>query len=71
MCRAGSTWSVRSGRPEDLLAAADALVLSSDTEGMPGVIIEAGLCGTATAATRVGFVDEMIVDGTTGRLVTT
>ena len=55
-------------RPAELLAAADALILSSETEGVPGVLIEAGLCGTAAAAMSVGFVDEMLIDGVTGRL---
>ncbi len=51
------------------LAAADALLLTSDSEGLPGVLIEAGLTGIPVVATRVGFVDEVVADGVTGRLV--
>lgn len=54
--------------PERLLGAADALLLTSDTEGVPGVAIEAGLSGLPVASTRVGFVDDVVVDGETGRL---
>jgi glycosyltransferase involved in cell wall biosynthesis len=56
-------------RPEDVYAAADALVLTSDSEGVPGVLIEAGLAGLPAVATDVGFVADVIVDGRTGRLV--
>ena len=54
--------------PHNLLAASDVLLLTSDTEGVPGVLIEAGLCGTPAVATDVGFVDEVVQDGVTGRL---
>lgn len=47
----------------------DLLLLTSDSEGLPGVLIEAGLAGVAAVATKVGFVDEMVVDGVTGLLV--
>jgi glycosyltransferase involved in cell wall biosynthesis len=50
------------------LAAADAVLLCSDTEGLPGVLIEAGMAGRPAAATAVGFVDEVVLDGRTGRL---
>lgn len=58
-----------SDEPSRILAAADVVVLPSDTEGMPGVLIEAGLSGLPVVATDVGAVHEVIIDGKTGRLV--
>lgn len=55
--------------PSRVLATADALVLPSRTEGMPAVLIEAGLSGVPVVATAVGAVPEVVVDGVTGRLV--
>jgi glycosyltransferase involved in cell wall biosynthesis len=52
--------------PYLVYAAADALLLPSRTEGMPAVLIEAGLVGTPTFATAVGAIPEMIEDGRTG-----
>lgn len=52
-----------------VLAAIDALVLTSRTEGIPGAVIEAGLSGIPTVATAVGGVPHTIDDGHTGRLV--
>ncbi len=52
----------------DVLAAADAVVLSSRTEGMPGVLIEAGLSTRPAVAFDVGAVSEVVVDGETGAL---
>jgi len=52
--------------PARILHAADVHVLTSRTEGMPGVIIEAGLCAVPTVATAVGAVSDMIDDGTSG-----
>ena len=52
-----------------LLHAADVLVLSSKTEGMPGAIIEAGLCGVPAAATDVGAVSTLVDHGRTGIMV--
>jgi glycosyltransferase involved in cell wall biosynthesis len=52
-----------------LLHAADVLVLTSATEGMPGVVIEAGLAGVPSVATDVGAVSEMILPGATGFVV--
>lgn len=59
----------RESDPRWALAAADALVLPSRTEGTPGVVIEAGLMGIPTVATGVGGVPEVVVDGRTGLLV--
>jgi glycosyltransferase involved in cell wall biosynthesis len=55
--------------PAEVLAAADTLVLPSWTEGMPAVLIEAGLTGIAAVASDVGAVREVIVDGETGFVV--
>ncbi|MEW6471661.1 MAG: glycosyltransferase family 4 protein [Actinomycetota bacterium] len=52
--------------PSQVYAAADALLLTSDTEGLPGVVIEAALCGRPAIATRVGGVSDAVVDGRTG-----
>ena len=53
----------------DVLAAADLLVLTSHTEGIPGAVIEAGLSGLPCASTSVGGVPHVIADGESGRLV--
>lgn len=53
---------------QPVYAAADLLLLPSLSEGMPGVIIEAGLVGTASVASRVGAVPEMMEDRQTGFL---
>ena len=52
-----------------VVAAADAVILSSRTEGMPGVLIEAGLAARPAVAFDVGAVSEVVVDGETGVLV--
>lgn len=61
------------GRRDDvpeLLAASDLLVFTGrPPEGMPGVLIEAGLAGLAVVSTRVPGADEVISDGETGILV--
>lgn len=56
-------------RPEEALWAADVLLLTSDTEGQPAVVIEAGLTGLPVVATRVGGVREIVLDGRTGALI--
>ena len=53
----------------DLLAAADLFVLPSRFEGLPLVLIEAMAAGRPVVSTQVGGVDELVVDGQTGRLV--
>ena len=55
--------------PGGVLAAADVLVLTSRTEGMPGVIIEALMRGVPVVATDVGAVRSMIADGVNGYVV--
>ena len=57
------------GDVRDVLAAADLLVLTSRTEGIPGAVIEAGLSGVGTVATSVGGVPNVVDDARTGRLV--
>jgi glycosyltransferase involved in cell wall biosynthesis len=52
----------------DLLVASDALLLSSRSEGMPGVVIEAGMAGVPVVAYSLGGVPEVVVDGVTGLL---
>ncbi len=49
--------------------AADVLVLASRTEGMPAVVIEAGLCGLPVVATDVGGVGEVVDHERTGLLI--
>lgn len=55
--------------PLELYHAADALLLSSDSEGVPGVLIEAALAGLPCVATDVGWVRDVVQDGVTGALV--
>lgn len=60
----------RSDVPQ-LLSESDIFVFTSlpPGEGMPGVLIEAGLAGLATVATRVPGARDVISDGVTGLLV--
>lgn len=53
---------------ETVYAAADLVLLTSDNEGMPLTLIEAGLAGVPAVATRVGSVAEIVRDGVTGAL---
>ena len=60
------------GRRSDipaLMAAADALVLSSQVEGLPMVLLEAGAAGLPAVSTDVGGTAEIITEGQTGKLV--
>lgn len=62
------------GRRDDvaqLLRHSDVLLLTAlpDGEGMPGVLIEAGLSGLPCIATKVPGATTAIVDGTTGYIV--
>lgn len=54
---------------ESIYAATDVAVLTSDSEGVPGALIEAGLSGLPAVATDVGYVGDVVVHGRTGFLV--
>ena len=53
----------------DVLAMMDVLVLSSLSEGIPMVLLEALALARPVVATRVGGIPEVIEDGISGRLV--
>jgi len=52
-----------------ILGVIDLLVLTSDWEGLPNVILEALAAGVPVVATRVGGVGEVLEDGVTGYIV--
>ena len=54
---------------DHLMPALDALALSSLTEGLPNVVLEASAAGVPTVGTAVGGTGEIIKDGVTGYLV--
>ena len=51
---------------EKVLSAADMVVLTSDNEGTPLSLIQAGMAGLPVVTTRVGSVPEVVLDGSTG-----
>jgi len=51
------------------VAAADLLLLPSDTEGLPGVVLEAGILEVPTIGNRVGGISECLKDGHTGFII--
>ena len=51
------------------LAWAHLLLLTSRTEGLPGVVLEAAAAGLPTLGFDVGGTSEVVADGTTGRVV--
>ena len=53
---------------EVVLAAADFVILTSDNEGTPLSLIQAGMAGIPVVATNVGSTNEIVVDGKTGLL---
>jgi glycosyltransferase involved in cell wall biosynthesis len=50
-------------------AAADVLAVTSDSDGIPAVVLEAGFLRVPVVATRVGGMHECVIDGETGRLL--
>jgi len=55
---------------EKVMSAADIVVLTSDNEGTPLSLIQAGMASLPVVTTNVGSVPEVVLDGVTG-LVTT
>jgi glycosyltransferase involved in cell wall biosynthesis len=55
---------------EKILSAADIVLLTSDNEGTPLSLIQAGMAGLPVVSTNVGSVPEVVLDGTTGIITT-
>jgi glycosyltransferase involved in cell wall biosynthesis len=53
----------------DLLRASDMLILPSDNEALPTVLIEAGASALPVVATCVGGIPEIVEDSATGMLI--
>jgi glycosyltransferase involved in cell wall biosynthesis len=51
---------------EKVLSTADIVVLTSDNEGTPLSLIQAGMAGLPVVTTNVGSVPEIVLDGVTG-----
>ena len=51
---------------EQILSAADVVILTSDNEGTPLSLIQAGMAGLPVVATGVGSVPEVVLQGVTG-----
>jgi glycosyltransferase involved in cell wall biosynthesis len=51
---------------EKVLSAADVVILTSDNEGTPLSLIQAGMAGIPVVTTNVGSVPEIVLDGITG-----
>lgn len=53
---------------ENVLSASDMVILTSDNEGMPISLIQAGMAGRAVVAVDVGSISEVVIDNVTGLL---
>jgi glycosyltransferase involved in cell wall biosynthesis len=51
------------------ISMSDILMLTSDTEGMPGVILESAAMGKISISINIGGVSEFITDSVTGVLI--
>ena len=51
---------------EAILSAADIVIITSDNEGTPLSLIQAGMSGLPVVATNVGSIPEVVLDGITG-----
>lgn len=51
---------------EQVLAAVDMVILTSDNEGTPLSLIQAGMAGLPTISTKVGSVPEILIENLTG-----
>ena len=51
---------------ELILAASDIVILTSDNEGMPLSLIQAGMAGKPVVSTNVGSVSEIVIEGASG-----
>ena len=56
---------------ENILSASDAMLLTSDNEGTPLSLIQAGMAGLPVVSTNVGSVGEVVENGSTGILCET
>lgn len=54
---------------DEIVRASQVVLLPSESEALPTVLMEAAACGRPVVATRVGGTPEVVVDGETGTLV--
>jgi heparosan-N-sulfate-glucuronate 5-epimerase len=57
------------GDVPELMAAADVVCLTSEAEALPMTLLEAAAAGRAMVATRVGGVEDIVIEGRTGHSV--
>ncbi len=56
---------------ERVLAASDIVILTSDNEGTPLSLIQAGMAGIPVVTTNVGSISEVVMNGSTGIITST